>query len=63
MQGAVGWLVAGLLVSALFSLTHGPAAWWLLVAVCPFVLIYGLAAVSETRRRLQVSRRARRTQS
>lgn len=59
MQGAVGWLVAGLLVSALFSLTQGPAAWWLLVVVSPFVLIYGLAAVSEACRRLQVPRRIR----
>lgn len=51
VEGALGWLAAGLVVSTLFSITHGPAAWWLLAVVSPFALTYSLLALSEARRR------------
>lgn len=42
LQGVIGWLVAGAFVSWLFSTTEGPGAWWIMLAVSPYVVFYGI---------------------
>ena len=59
LQGMFGWLIAGIIVSALFSTTAGPGAWWVLAVVSPYVVGYGLLALSAVRR-APVSPRRRR---
>ncbi len=45
LQGAIGWLVAGLIVSFVFSTTVGPGAWWMMLAVAPYTIAYTIGAI------------------
>lgn len=45
LQGALGWLFAGLIVCCMFSTTIGPGAWWVMLAVSPYVIAYGIGAI------------------
>lgn len=48
-EGVIAWLLAGTLLSALFSITAGPGAWWVLATVSPFILAYGGLTLSSLR--------------
>lgn len=45
LQGAIGWLVAGAVVSAVFSIEVGPVAWWVMAVVSPYVIAYFIGAI------------------